>query len=69
VTWGVIYGAVIFVVMNYVVLPLSAWRVMPRFSLLSFAGNLAAMFLFGLIIAFCARRSGEGATAPRELTT
>jgi len=61
VTWGVIYGVVIFVVMNYVVLPLSAWRAMPRFSLLSFAGNLAAMFLFGLIVAFCASRFGQPA--------
>jgi len=68
VTWGVIYGAVIFVVMNYVVLPLSAWRVIPRFSVLSFAGNVAAMFLFGLIVAFFASRTGERATAAGELT-
>jgi uncharacterized membrane protein YagU involved in acid resistance len=68
VTWGVIYGVVIFAVMNYIVLPLSAWRVVPRFSLMSFAGNLAAMFLFGLIVAFFASRFGQRATAARKPT-
>jgi hypothetical protein len=66
--WGVIYGAVIFVVMNYVVVPLSAWRVIPGFSLLSFFGNLAAMFLFGLIVAFFASRAGRRATAGEVAT-
>ena len=61
--WGLAYGAVIFLVMNFVVLPLSAWRVIPKFSPLSFAGNLAAMFLFGLIVAFFARDTGRPATA------
>ena len=55
IAWGVAYGVVIFIVMNYVVVPLSAWRVIPKFSPLSFAGNLAAMFLFGLIVAYFAR--------------
>lgn len=50
--WGVVYGAGIFVVMNYVVVPLSAWRAIPSFSTWTFAGNVAAMFLFGLIVAF-----------------
>ncbi len=54
--WGILYGAVIFVVMNYVVLPLSAWRVMPSFSAWKLTANLAAMFLFGLIVAFVASR-------------
>ena len=67
VPWGVIYGAVIFVVMNYIVLPLSAWRVIPKFSVLSFFGNLAAMFLFGLIVAFFARHTGQRAPAAGEL--
>ena len=61
--WGLAYGAVIFLVMNFVVLPLSAWRVIPKFSPLSFAGNLAAMFLFGLIVAFFARDTERPVTA------
>jgi uncharacterized membrane protein YagU involved in acid resistance len=53
-TWiwrGLIYGGVIFAVMNYVVVPLSAWRRFPHFTATTFAENLAAMLLFGLIIA------------------
>jgi hypothetical protein len=49
---GLLYGAVIFVVMNYVVVPLSAWRAVPAFSAWTLIGNLAAMFLFGVIVAF-----------------
>jgi uncharacterized membrane protein YagU involved in acid resistance len=62
IAWGVAYGAVIFLVMNFVVLPLSAWRVIPKFSPLSFAANLAAMFLFGLIVAFFARDTDRQVT-------
>ncbi|HJU09163.1 MAG TPA: hypothetical protein VJ727_11865 [Rhodanobacteraceae bacterium] len=54
---GLAYGVVIYFVMNYVVLPLSAWHHVPAFKLVSFLENLAAMLVFGLIIAFCARRS------------
>jgi len=53
--WGVLYGAVIFAVMNYAVVPLSAWHKMPHFSTFSFIANLAAMLLFGWIIALFAR--------------
>jgi hypothetical protein len=63
IAWGVAYGAVIFLVMNYVVLPLSAWGVIPKFTPLSFSGNLAAMFLFGLIVAFFARDTDRPAMA------
>jgi hypothetical protein len=52
---GLAYGGAIFVVMNYVVVPLSAWRVFPHFTPASAAENLAAMFLFGLIVALFAR--------------
>lgn len=54
--WGLLYGAVVFVVMNYLVVPLSAWHVVPHFSPWTLAGNLAAMFLFGLIVAYFASR-------------
>jgi hypothetical protein len=53
---GLAYGVVIFFVMNYAVVPLSAWHVVPAFSIAKFMANLAAMLLFGLIVAFCARR-------------
>jgi uncharacterized membrane protein YagU involved in acid resistance len=53
---GLLYGVVIFFVMNYVVVPLSAWRRFPTFSTRSFMENMAAMLLFGLIVAFFARR-------------
>ena len=52
---GLVYGVVIFVVMNYVVVPLSAWHVVPHFKPTSFSENMLAMLLFGLIVAFFAR--------------
>lgn len=55
VTAGLAYGAVIFAVMNYVVVPLSAIGQVPRFSPESFAKNLAAMLAFGLIISAASR--------------
>jgi len=54
-TWGVAYGAVIFVVMNYVVRPLSAAWPRTHFTPEKFIENLLAMFVFGLIVAFCAQ--------------
>ena len=55
---GLAYGVVIFFVMNYVVVPLSAWKHHAHFSTYSFAANMAAMLLFGLIVAWWARRPG-----------
>jgi len=52
---GLVYGVIIFFVMNYVVLPLSAWKSVPHFTTLKFAENMAAMLVFGLIVAFFAR--------------
>jgi hypothetical protein len=43
---GLAYGVVYF----------SAWHRINHFTPVSFAENLAAMLLFGLIVAFCARR-------------
>ena len=51
---GLLYGVVVFVVMEFVVVPLSA-AMKPHFSALSFAENLLAMLLFGLLVAFFAR--------------
>jgi uncharacterized membrane protein YagU involved in acid resistance len=52
---GLAYGIIIFVVMNYVVLPLSAIGHPPRFRVLHFLEDIVAMLLFGMIIAFFAR--------------
>src|SRR5215469_7539375 len=54
---GLLYGVAIFLVMNYIVVPLSAWRHWPTFSPAKFLENLAAMLLFGTIVAFFARRA------------
>jgi hypothetical protein len=56
---GLAYGVVIFFVMNYVVVPLSAWKHHPHFSAYTFAANLAAMLVFGLIVAWFARWQSE----------
>jgi hypothetical protein len=53
---GVAYGAVIFFVMNYIVVPLSAWARRPHFTAAKFVENMVAMLLFGLIVALFARR-------------
>jgi uncharacterized membrane protein YagU involved in acid resistance len=52
---GVAYGVVIYVVMNYVVLPLSAIGHAPRFRVVHFMEDIVAMLIFGLIVAFFAR--------------
>jgi hypothetical protein len=52
---GLAYGVIIFFVMNYVVVPLSAWKLAPHFTSAKFAANMAAMLVFGLIVAFFSR--------------
>lgn len=54
ITAGLLYGVVVFVVMEYVVVPLSA-AAKPHFTALSLVENVLAMLLFGLIVAFFAR--------------
>ena len=63
---GLAYGVVVFFVMNYVVVPLSAWKSAPHFTTLKFAANMAAMLLFGLIVAFFCRRITVSATLPQD---
>jgi uncharacterized membrane protein YagU involved in acid resistance len=60
---GLAYGLGIFLVMNYLVVPLSEIARMPQFTAWTFGGNLLAMLGFGLLIAFFARDSLPG-TAP-----
>ncbi len=52
---GLAYGVIIYFVMEYVVVPLSAVGHAPKFVPLSFAENLAAMLVFGVIVAGAAR--------------
>ncbi|HEV2673986.1 MAG TPA: hypothetical protein VGV37_05545 [Aliidongia sp.] len=53
---GLAAGTVIFLVMTYAVVPLSRAWPPPHFTPLTFALNLAAMLLFGLIVAGFTRR-------------
>ena len=52
---GLAYGVIIYFVMEYVVVPVSAVGHAPKFVPLSFAENMAAMLGFGLIVAGAAR--------------
>ena len=52
---GVAYGVVIYLVMNLVVVPLSAAPFHPRFTPTKVFENLLAMILFGLIVSGWAR--------------
>jgi uncharacterized membrane protein YagU involved in acid resistance len=68
VTWGLAYGAAVYVFMNYFVLPLSAVPKSP-FSLFLFLNGVIGHALFvGLPIAFCARwsTSKRGSKIDRE---
>lgn len=61
---GIGYGVVIFFVMNYVVVPLSAAPFRAQhFTVSKFIENLLAMLLFGLIVAFFARERQPVAVA------
>ena len=54
---GIAYGVVVYFVMNYVVVPLSAiGKGFPAFDLYKFSANMLAMLVFGLIVAFFAQR-------------
>ena len=58
---GIAYGAVVYVVMNFVVVPLSRAK-SGHMTLSSVIENLLAMIFFGLIVAYIARR-GQGSVA------
>jgi hypothetical protein len=59
VTAGLIFGVAVFLVMNYVVLLVSAWRHTPNFTPAKLAENLLAMLIFGLIIAMFGRKPAQ----------
>lgn len=54
--WGTVYGVVVFIVMNYVVVPLSAASHKWTHPLSWFVENGLAMLVFGWIVAFTANR-------------
>ena len=65
---GLLAGVVIYLVMNFIVMPFSAapvtlHQVIARFTPVKGAENLAAMIVFGWIIAFCVRNSSRRAGA------
>jgi len=53
---GIAYGIVVYFVMTFVVVPLSRAK-SGHVTMTSFAENLAAMILFGLIVSYIARRT------------
>lgn len=57
-SWGTtaVYGVVIFLVMNWIVVPLSAYPYHPKITLYWTLANLAAMVIFGLMIAVVVRQ-------------
>jgi hypothetical protein len=58
---GLAYGVLIYVVMNFVVVPLSAAPFSAKFHVVKTIEDMLAMLLFGLIIAFFGRRSTAAA--------
>ena len=52
---GLAYGVVVFLVMNYAVLPVSAWHRINHFTPAKLFANLLAMLVFGMIVARSAR--------------
>ena len=54
--WGTLFGVVVFIVMNYVVVPLSAASHKWTHPLSWFIENGIAMLVFGWIVAFTANR-------------
>ena len=63
--FGPLYGIGVYLVMNYVVLPLSAFppRTKPPAPVVWITGVLAHMFLIGLPIALAAKRAVPAAAA------
>lgn len=51
---GIAYGVPVYVVMNFVVVPLSAWHRIPMVTPYSVIANLLAMMLFGVIVSWFA---------------
>jgi uncharacterized membrane protein YagU involved in acid resistance len=69
---GALYGVVVFIVMNFVVVPLSVAPIKPGWALStpSIVKNLVAMLVFGWIVAYAANRFfAEGVRTVRSAVT
>jgi len=53
---GALYGVIVFIVMNFLIVPLSAAPFGPPIRAAEVGVNLVAMLVFGWIVAFCAHR-------------
>ena len=65
-TSGIAYGVPVYLVMTYVVVPLSAWHRFPRFTLYGLVTNLLAMMLFGVIVSYFASRIRDAGPSRRR---
>ena len=62
---GALYGLIVFIVMNFLVVPLSAAPFRLRLTVTAVSANLLAMLVFGWIVAFTAQRFLADASPPR----
>lgn len=56
---GIAYGVPVWLVMNFIVVPLSAWHRMPKLTPYNVIANLLAMMLFGVIVSWFASRTDD----------
>jgi uncharacterized membrane protein YagU involved in acid resistance len=63
---GALYGVIVFIVMNFVVVPLSAAPFRLPLKAAAVSGNLLAMLVFGWLVAFMANRFLAGVTSRRD---
>ena len=62
---GALYGVIVFIVMNFLVVPLSAAPFRLHLTITAVSANLLAMLVFGWIVAFTAHRFLADALPPR----
>ncbi|MEO8748409.1 MAG: hypothetical protein ABI379_12245 [Rhodanobacter sp.] len=62
---GVMYGVVVFVVMDFVGVPLSAAHARQHGTDTALSENLLALMLFGLVVVFCARGARQAGDRTR----
>ena len=55
--FGILYGIPVYFVMEYVVVPLSAWHRVPKFAPVPFAENMLAMMVYGVVVAWFTART------------
>lgn len=63
---GIAFGVPVYLVMNFVVVPLSAWHRMPTITPYNVIANLLAMMVFGTIVSWFASRICDRARASAD---